>query len=95
MRAGQVRRPALSNSKPMNAGKYDGEIVNIATGKKIPNDEPVFILRAQDVHAIATLNDYRAHVIQNVDLWTACTHRLADFQKFAKDHPDRMKPPTL
>lgn len=38
--------------------KYSYIIINIQTGKPIPQDEPVFVLRAQDKLAGMTLEGY-------------------------------------
>lgn len=47
----------------MNTSKYaflNNRIISLASLKPIPADEPVFILRAQDVSAQRTLQTYRA-----------------------------------
>lgn len=38
---------------------YDDAIVNRSTGQRIPEDEPVFVIRANDKHAIATIMHYQ------------------------------------
>ncbi len=46
----------------MNTSKYtfqNGQIINLASLKPIPADEPVFILRAQDIAALHTMQTYR------------------------------------
>lgn len=69
-----------------------GQIVNRATGNPIPSDEPVFILRAKDLHAISALRAYlqacTTHAHQE-----AIARRIDDFEAFAVAHPDRMKEP--
>ena len=69
-----------------------GRLVNRATGKPIPDDEPVFIIRAQDIHAISALRWYRS-VVNEPDQEQAVSRRIADFEAFAAAHPDRMKEP--
>lgn len=70
----------------------DGRIVNRSTGKPIPDDEPVFILRAKDAHAARAIQAY-------IDLCKAPDHRavaksrLLDFLEFAAAHPDLVREP--
>lgn len=69
-----------------------GRIVNRETGKPIPDYEPVMIFRAQDKRAVPALWGYH-------DACTDAGHRavikarIADFERFAVEHPDRMKEP--
>jgi len=66
-----------------------GKIVNRATGKAIPDDEPIMIFRAKDMKAIQAIEHYR-------ELCADETHRnvvagrIIDFQIFADTHPYRM-----
>ena len=82
---------------PKQEPKYearDGRIYNRATGESIPDDEPVFILRARDVHAISMLAHYGAAVVHGqLEHWDAVQERLNDFSRFRRDHPERMKQP--
>lgn len=71
----------------------DGRLVNRSTGVRIPDDEPVFILRAKDRNAIATLWDYLRHC-RNADHCAVIKSRIQDFHAFAKANPERMKEPT-
>jgi hypothetical protein len=70
-------------------------IVNRASGEEIPFDEPVFILRARDTTAVATLlHYYQGHrLCQNDQHADAVLQRLRDFQRFQREHPQRMKYP--
>lgn len=70
----------------------DGRLVNRETGKPIPDDEPVFILRAQDVHALGAMRCY-ASLVAEIDQFHAVTERIKDFEAFAKANPSRMKEP--
>lgn len=74
-------------------------LVNRASGKPIPEDEPVFILRGQDRVASQGIADYgralerydgaiRPMPIEH-DVWT----RYEEFERFAVNHPERMKTP--
>ena len=73
----------------------DGRLVNRATGKPIPDDEPVFVLRAQDVKAIYALQAYLSHVAGSGDIRhvSVVNARIANFIDFANAHPERMKTP--
>lgn len=70
----------------------DGRIVNRATGKPIPDDEPIFILRAKDMNATQALHAYweslddEAHAAE-------VEARMEAFDNFAAAHPERMKQP--
>ena len=67
-------------------------LVNRFTGEVIPHDEPVFVLRAKDRHALRTLLYYASEVEQH-EHRSAVTDRAADFARFAAEHPERMKEP--
>lgn len=69
-----------------------GRITNRATGKPIPDSEPIFVLRAQDVHAIAALRHYLAFCTEP-DHQHAVLKRIDAFERFAFENPDRMKEP--
>lgn len=76
--------------------KYDaiaGQLVNRATREPIPNDEPVFVLRAKDVNAVYAIMHYRSLCLGNPDHYAAVDARVGDFLRFKEQHPDRMKKP--
>lgn len=70
-----------------------GRLISRATGIAIPDDEPVFILRAKDKHAWPALNDY-LHRCQDEAHQGAVRSREQDFLKFAMAHLERMQEPT-
>jgi hypothetical protein len=70
----------------------DGKIVNRASGDAIPDDEPVFIFRARDIHAREALEAYACVLTPGVHRNVVC-QRIADFAKFAETNPGRMKEP--
>lgn len=82
-------------------GKFsiDGErIIKTSNGEAIPDDEPVFLLRARDHLAIALLNCY--WIISAVDKCNdyhmkALGDTLREFDKFKAEHPERMKQPSI
>ena len=74
--------------------KIKGEtLVNRQTGVAIPDDEPVFILRARDIYAIRTLEFYRHFFAMHSDHSVAVSLRIKQFKDFEGDHTERMKVP--
>ena len=75
--------------------KYDcigGKLVNRATGVAIPDDEPVFVLRAKDRCARAAIEHYLKQVTDQLHR-AVVQSRLTDFQRFASHNPSLMKQP--
>ena len=77
----------------------NGRLVNRQSNEPIPDDEPVFILRARDIHAVDVLERYLSLVATargphlDVEHYRAVKIRQAQFQLWAAKHPDRMKFP--
>ena len=71
----------------------DGRIVTRATGTPIPDDEPVFVLRAKDRNAVYAIMHYRSSCLGNPEHYQAVDSRVGDFLQFAAEHPLRMKYP--
>lgn len=69
-----------------------GRIVNRETGKPIPDFEPVMIFRAQDVRAVPALWGYHDACV-DIAHRAVIKARIADFERFAKEYPERMKEP--
>ena len=62
----------------------------------VPDDEPLFILRARDLNAVATLEAYLAQAdLHNAadEHLEAVRMRINQFHAFAEEYPDRMKIP--
>lgn len=62
----------------------------------LPPDEPTFVLRAQDVAAMVTLNSYRQEAVNAGAAEahiTGVEETIAQFQNFAAQNPNRMKVP--
>jgi hypothetical protein len=78
--------------EPKYTTNADGRIVNRASGNPIPDDEPVFILRAKDANAIKALRSYHMNC-HNFAHRKIVAGRIADFERFAAEHPERMKEP--
>jgi len=71
---------------------FTSRLYNRATGDVIPDDEPVFVFRARDCHAIKALKFYRDQCADQ-NHRDIVDDRITDFAKFAATHPDRMKEP--
>jgi hypothetical protein len=84
----------------LHGGNKDGtghrltaRLVNAETHEPIPEDEPVFLLRAKDIHAADTLLDYWEH-LSDMKHMASVVDRLDEFREFAKKFPERMREPT-
>jgi hypothetical protein len=76
--------------------QQDIVIANIVSGKEIPEDEPMFLLRARDEVAIGVLKFYLVCCKDNGcnDLHLAGIKQVIDrFEKFTTCYPERMKEP--
>jgi hypothetical protein len=80
-------------------GKYfleGNKIIKGTNGQEIPEDEPLFLLRARDHLAAPLLWKYRELAIEDgctqyhIDGIEAC---IAKFEEFARTFPERMKQP--
>lgn len=72
-----------------------GQILNRETGMPIPDDEPVFIMRAQDINAVNTMRYYRDHC-SDPDHKRAVQKRINQFTDFAVNNVVKMgEPDTL
>ena len=73
----------------------EARLVNRQSGEPIPDDEPIFILRARDVHAVKVLKAYYRELPFSAkgDHATAVKLRIEQFQDFAGANPARMKEP--
>lgn len=70
----------------------DGKITNRQSGKAIPPEEPIFILRARDIHAVELLGHYLNRV-QDDHHASVVDARIKHFRDFAEKYPERMKEP--
>ena len=71
----------------------NGQIVNRKTGKPVPEDEPVFLLRASDQNALQVMAYYNS-LCHNTGHKLALAESVYAFQEFAKNHPERVKEPS-
>ena len=70
----------------------DGALANASTREFIPKDEPVFILRGKDIHAMHTILHYSGLCGDN-DHRHAVMKRAIEFNTFVTEHRDRMSEP--
>jgi len=88
--------PAVAEGMPASQepkyGIRDNRLYNRASGEFIPEDEPVFIFRARDVHAFGILAHYGNEVCNPAHA-SAILARVNDFKRFWNNNPDRMKEP--
>lgn len=69
-----------------------GKIVNIHTGDKIPDHEPVFIMRAKDLNAVPALRAY-ARLCKDTEHHFAVQECIVDFTEFERRNPSKMHEP--
>lgn len=82
----------------MNDMKFRFGLIKRSNEDPVPDDEPIFILRARDHLAVQALEYY--YLISRKD---GCTdyhleglrQQIALFRDFAEDHKDRMKQPGV
>ena len=70
----------------------DGALANASTREFIPEDEPIFILRAKDICALPTILQY-AGFVNNEEHKRAVNKRVTEFHNFSANNPDRMHMP--
>lgn len=68
--------------------------VNRVSGEEIPDDEPVMIFRARDVHALLMVQVYQMRV-KDAHHKQAVQDVVDAFERFQKEHPERMKEPGI
>ena len=71
----------------------DERIVKRDNDVPIPDDEPLFIFRAQDRKALPALVAYNM-VLDCLEQKESVMKSINDFRDFQERHPERMKEPT-
>jgi hypothetical protein len=69
-----------------------GRVFNRASGEVIPLDEPVMVFRARDRHAVTAILAY-VECCRDPQHKRIVFERAAQFETFAREHPERMKEP--
>jgi len=72
----------------------NGQFVNRVSGEVIPDDEPVIIFRARDIHAMSVLGHYH-DLVGDPHHERAVLDRIEEFAAFRRAHPERMKEPGV
>ncbi|KKM86729.1 hypothetical protein LCGC14_1276030 [marine sediment metagenome] len=71
----------------------NGLLVKRESGIPLPDDEPFFMLRAQDAKALPVLLAYQA-IVNTMEMKKAVGVCVEDFRKFAEMNPEKMAEPT-
>jgi hypothetical protein len=89
--------PSVSRGIDGKFGIRGSKIVNLVSGEEIPLDEPLFLLRARDGHAVDTLFAYREICAPSCnELHLAGIDQVIEkFSRFAEEHPERIKQPGI
>jgi hypothetical protein len=69
------------------------QLIKTSNGEPVPEDEPVFVLRARDAAALPTLQDYVKHCIElgtPSDRFFDLGGVVAEFVKYARAHPTKV-----
>lgn len=72
----------------------NGSYTNRVSGEIIPPEEPIIIFRARDHHAIPILREYLT-LIDDPHHKQAIRERLAEFEMYKQNYPERMKEPGI
>jgi hypothetical protein len=79
------------------ATSIHGEIYKKSNEEFVPDDEPLFLLRARDMLSLNLLHHYKSISISN-DCndyhFENLDKTIEEFVKFKKEHPERMKMPS-
>lgn len=75
-------------------GTLRPRLVNMQTGRVIPEDEPVFVFRAKDCHAVSVLRYYLSLLHPRGPHYDAVSSRRLEFENFRAMNPDKMQEPT-
>lgn len=74
-------------------GIENNHLINKRTGNPVPDDEPLFIFRAQDQKALCALTAYCA-VVDDLEQRQSVAASIEDFRVFQMRNPERIKEPT-
>lgn len=70
-----------------------GQVINRSSGKPIPEDEPVFVLRARDVLALKTLMYYQSHSEDPAHV-DSVGRRIIQFNEFRQKNSELIRHPN-
>lgn len=87
---------SVSDTGQYSSATPNIQVVNTVSGEPIPDDEPLFLLRAWDIHAVETLRAYAdANRESSPSHQEAIRQAILRFLQFTQDHRDRMKEPGV
>jgi hypothetical protein len=75
-----------------------GRIIKTSNGEAVPDDEPLFLLRARDWLALPLLKRYREFSVVdhcNEFQMAGIAAAIGEFERFAREHTDRMNQPGI
>ena len=72
----------------------DGCFINRVSGEAIPDEEPVIIFRARDVHTLAILRLYQT-LANEPHHQRAIQDRIDEFSAYQERYPTRLKEPGI
>jgi len=81
-------------------GKFriENEKIIHPSGTEVPEDEPLFLLRARDQFSLEVLKSYlkicKAHKCTSYHI-KGIIRTMDEFGKFKREHPERMKQPGI
>lgn len=84
----------MSADRKFRWDEASGQFVNRVSGEAIPDDEPVIIFRARDVHSLAVLKLYR-ELVGDAHHGRAVQDRIDEFEEFQQRFPTRLKEPGI
>lgn len=82
------------NNRVFFIHKGEDVLVSIKTNEDVPEDEPVFILRARDRKAPSTIRVYQSTTRPASKEWKTLEAVLDDFRKFREENPGLMGDPS-
>lgn len=68
-------------------------LVSKTKGETVPEDEPVFVLRARDSKALSTIRCYQSLFTPTSHDWKTVQAVLDDFSEFRQKFPEEMSEP--
>jgi len=72
----------------------NNQIQLIRTGERIPDEEPVFILRARDRQALSTIRVYQSTVRPLSEQWKTLQAIIEDFRLFMESNTLQIGSPS-
>jgi hypothetical protein len=84
---------SIEQSDKYTTDLQTGAIIQRFSGKPIPPDEPVFLLRGQDTMASRAIANYMNSLKQSSEFHELCSKILDKFVAWQKSNPTRVKYP--